>query len=64
MNTKGVGLKNISINSSSFYIFTTQNLIRSKQRKGILKKSLESPHSKAWTFRNGFGIVVAMEVIV
>ena len=46
------------------FFFTSQNLIRSKQRKGNLKKSLESPHSKAWTFRNDCGIVLAMEVIV
>ena len=30
--------------------FTTQNLIRSKQRKENLKKSLESTPSEAWTF--------------
>ena len=42
--------------------FTTQNLIRSKQRKGDLKKSLESTQSKVWTFQNCCGIVLAMEV--
>ena len=61
--------KPLIINGKHHFLFVktilaSQNLIRSKQRKGILKKSLESTHSKAWTFQYRCGIVLAMEVIV